>query len=191
MEILRCSELADVPWKNGGGITREIAMAKQNDRMIWRLSRADVAQNGPFSEFVGLSRILTVVAGNGIVLQYPGGTLEALSGIPVAFDGGLSVVGRLLDGPLTDLNLMFDPARCEGQVVPLQGPSEHVTDRLCAACHVLAGKPHLDGQSLYIGDTAFPAKATRAVLETGDALLEIRIRYVDQSDDIRLSIAAR
>ena len=50
MHILKHSDLLDVPWKNGGGVTRNIASGLLDDRVVWSISRADVAQDGPFSE---------------------------------------------------------------------------------------------------------------------------------------------
>ena len=77
MDFLLCSDLVEVPWKNGGGTTREIAAGKMDEKTAWRLSRADVDQDGAFLEFAGLTRILTVVSGGGMVLKHAGGMLDA------------------------------------------------------------------------------------------------------------------
>ena len=106
-------------WKNGGGVTHEIARQDHEDRLLWRLSIAEVATDGPFSAFPGLSRILTVIEGAGLVLHAPGETLMALPMQPLAFSGDLAIDGRLIDGPLRDFNLIFDGARLVGSVLPL------------------------------------------------------------------------
>ena len=194
MEILRFSELVDVPWKNGGGITRNIALATFEDTTAWRLSRADVGQDGAFSSFAGLERILTVVSNTGMELLHADGVLDADPWHPLRFGGGLDITSRLKDGPLTDLNLMFDPTLCEGTVTTVQGPSKKVIQPPQAgitAFHVLAGHPELGEVSLGIGDTAFPDTATTLNLAKGDAVLEITIHYKDHSNDIRFAIAAR
>ena len=114
MKTLRYSELVDVPWKNGGGITRNIALANLGEQTAWRLSRADVATDGAFSSFAGLERILTMVSYTGMVLHHQGGALDADPWQPVRFGGELKEFSGLIDGPLTDLNLMFDPSLCDG-----------------------------------------------------------------------------
>lgn len=53
MQLLKGVDLVEVPWKNGGGITRNIAEGKTALGPTWRLSRADVAGDGPFSNFAG------------------------------------------------------------------------------------------------------------------------------------------
>lgn len=73
MKLIRYADLLETPWKNGGGVTRTIAARTEDDATLWRLSMADVAQGGPFSNFAGLTRSLTVVSGDGMVLHGPGG----------------------------------------------------------------------------------------------------------------------
>ncbi|MFP7571068.1 HutD family protein [Marivita sp. S2033] len=194
MKILRRADLVDVPWKNGGGTTRNIAMALADTKTVWRLSRADVAQDGPFSNFAGLERILTIVSGGAMTLEHANGALHARLWEPVRFDGGLEVTSRLEDGPLTDLNLMFDPDLCDGMVTPHIGPmslSVSPPDAGITVFHGLSGAPEIDGAPLRVGDTAFPNAAVSVNLSEGDALLEIALSYRDQSAAISVSIAER
>ena len=114
MQILKQRDLVDVPWKNGGGITRNIARGMRADQAVWTISHADVAQDGPFSDFAGMMRVLTVVSGGPMILETPTAAIDAALWQPVRFDGGLKVNSRLTGGPLTDLNLMFDPTHCDG-----------------------------------------------------------------------------
>jgi environmental stress-induced protein Ves len=194
LNILRYSDLIDVPWKNGGGITRNIALATCDAQTVWRLSRADVAEDGAFSHFEGLVRILTVVSRSGMVLEQPGGELNADPWHPVRFGGELKVFARLKDGPLTDLNLMFDPDLCDGSVNTLRGPFEQVMappESGITALHVLAGLVKLGGQRLGVGDTVFLDATTNLGLGENDAVLEITVRIIDHSKVITFSIAAR
>ncbi|MDU9004338.1 HutD/Ves family protein [Sedimentitalea todarodis] len=192
MDILRCDALVDIPWKNGGGITRNIAMATCGAHTAWRLSRADVARDGAFSCFAGLERILTVVSDTGMVLDHPDGEFDADPWQPVRFAGEMEVFARLKGGPLTDLNLMFDPSVCDGSVTTLYGPLDHTMIRPEAgatALHVLAGRPKLGTQSLYSGDTAFVDTSVPLSLGKGDAALEITICYLDRGKTVEFSIA--
>jgi uncharacterized protein len=114
--IVQTDTLPAFPWKNGGGVTREIARLEEHGALIWRISLADVATDGPFSRFDGLTRILTVTQGVGIALHSPDGVVTALPGNPVRFSGDLVVEGRLIDGPIRDLNVIFDPTRINADV---------------------------------------------------------------------------
>ncbi|PIE13480.1 MAG: hypothetical protein CSA68_11735 [Rhodobacterales bacterium] len=194
MQILRHNALIDIPWKNGGGITRNIALGSCDGQTAWRLSRADVAEDGAFSSFTGLIRILTVVSDSGMVLQHSQGGLDADPWQPVRFSGELDVFARLKGGPLTDLNLMFDPRLCDAAVTPRRGPLDQpVTPPATGmtALHVLAGRPTFGPLQLEVGDTAFPVEQTQLKLGTGDAVLEIQVLYLDQSKPIKFVIAAR
>ena len=104
------------PWKNGGGITHEIARADRGSQILWRLSIAEVASDGPFSAFPGLSRILTVIDGAGLYLDTATGRLDAVPLAPLAFSGDLPVTSRLIDGPIRDFNLIWDATRLAASV---------------------------------------------------------------------------
>ena len=71
------AKAAPVPWKNGGGTTRELSVHQAGGRMAWRLSLADIGRDGPFSGFPGLMRIHTIVAGNGLRLSNDSTELQA------------------------------------------------------------------------------------------------------------------
>lgn len=119
MRIIQPGEFVAQPWKNGGGVTQEIARA---EAPFWRLSIAEVSTDGPFSAFAGLTRILTVIEGAGIALHTPAGVQAATPLQPVRFSGDVPVLGRLCGGPIRDLNLIFDATRLEAAVTPLTGP---------------------------------------------------------------------
>lgn len=92
--------------------------------MIWRLSAADVEASGPFSHFPGVRRVLTVLTGRGLILRHPGGEIAAELGVPVRFAGDLPIDCLLVDGPVRDFNLMFDPDHVQMDVERLN-PGEH------------------------------------------------------------------
>ena len=156
MRVIKFAELKTIPWKNGGGTTREIAALRENENLIWRLSVADVASDGPFSIFPGLTRILTVIEGNGLLLTMPHSTMQAVFGTPVTFDGSLSVDSRLIDGPIRDLNVMFDPKRFRADVVLAARPlTLHANRKRSFAVMGLQGATLINSeQHLHFGDTA-------------------------------------
>lgn len=157
MQIIRKQELKTKLWKNGGGVTREIASATRNGRMVFRLSMADLAKGGPFSDFSGLTRILTVIQGGNMRLHTEQQVFHADLWEPVKFDGALKITAELVDQPLTDFNLMFAPDQCDGTVSILRGatcPGLAVEASQIVAVHVLAGEAVFANDTrLYQGDT--------------------------------------
>lgn len=108
--------LLQTPWKNGGGITRKIRKSAK-DEPFWRLSIADVDQDGPFSLFPNMHRILTVIEGKGMRLIGPKQDYLAQKWSPVNFSGEESIQGDLLDGPIQDFNLIYDIASWQAEVI--------------------------------------------------------------------------
>ena len=195
MKIVRISELAEVRWKNGGGVTREIAESRDGERLVWRLSMADVASDGPFSDFAGLTRILTVIDGTGLELLTPHGTLRADFAVPIRFDGGLRAVARLTNGAVRDLNLMFDPERLEGDVAPISGPC-HLSvggGGAIAAVHCLSGAVELAASGeLLPGDTALiEAGRLDLALAGGASALLVTLTPLSQTDSSSAAMARR
>ena len=107
--------ITESPWKNGGGVTREVAKSP-SQAPFWRLSIATVDQEGPFSSFVNLDRILTVIEGKGMVLEHKNGDLVADLHIPVHFSGSDAINGLLPNGPIQDFNLIFDGSKLAADV---------------------------------------------------------------------------
>jgi len=103
------------PWKNGGGMTTELAIGGDPagpDGWSWRISMADVAQDGPFSPFEGVDRLICVVEGEGMDLLFQDGTRLPLERDRVAaFPGDAAAVGKLREGPVRDFNLMANRKR--------------------------------------------------------------------------------
>jgi environmental stress-induced protein Ves len=116
MNILRESNYTCVPWKNGGGVTREILRSPaEAANFDWRLSLATIAAPGPFSTFAGYHRTLVLVGGAGVELNFAqhGTSRLSVPGQSVAFDGAWQTSCTLLDGPSTDLNLIVASERTQ------------------------------------------------------------------------------
>ncbi len=100
------------PWRNGGGITRELLAAPDVERWQWRVSIADIERDGPFSAWPGVQRWFAVLEGAGVSLTIDGAVHVVTSGSgALLFDGAAMTACRLLDGPTRDLNLMLRGAR--------------------------------------------------------------------------------
>ena len=173
---IRNADLVATPWKNGGGVTREVAACPANaglDTFVWRVSVADVAQAGPFSRFAGIDRTLVLLAGAGMLLDEARSegavhTHALTQALDVArFAGEAQIDARLIDGATRDFNLMVrrDAARGEldvWRVTPQQAHEARQERSLSADVALLfcSNGP----LAVTLGD----AQALR--LETGDTL---------------------
>ena len=117
--LIPYASLSQVPWKNGGGSTTQIAVFPPDagfEDFDWRVSLATIAEDGAFSEFPGVERTLALVEGHGMTLEIDGETMLLSKADPVvAFDGESRVVATLSRGPSTDLNVMTRLDRCYHQ----------------------------------------------------------------------------
>ncbi len=105
------------PWRNGGDSTRELLAWPQTQAWQVRVSVAQVDQDGPFSAFPGVDRWCCVLSGAGLVLRLPDGERRLTpASRPLAFDGALAPVCRLVDGATRDLNLMVRRGLGEAQM---------------------------------------------------------------------------
>ncbi|AXC51063.1 HutD family protein [Paracoccus suum] len=148
--------MRSMPWRNGGGITHEIAAGPEGaslDGFDWRLSMAEVASDGPFSVFAGVDRTLTLLAGDGISLDFGGGDVSLRPGSdPLAFPGEAPVTGRLHAGPILDLNVMTrrGAARHAVAVLPVGAPLP--PDCIAIVCR--SGQVRIGAETLAPGDCA-------------------------------------
>jgi uncharacterized protein len=107
IEVVELAGVTPQPWKNGGGITRDLLAWPQAADWQLRISVADVAQSGPFSAYPGITRWFAVVQGEGVVLRF-GERVHTLApgSQPLRFDGGDAPGCDLIRGPTLDLNLL-------------------------------------------------------------------------------------
>lgn len=123
-----------MPWKNGGGVTRELAIAPAGaglDDFDWRISCAQVASGGAFSPFPGVDRSLAVLDGAGLRLDFadaPPLILDA-GRAPLAFRGEQPVSAELLGGAVSDFNVMTRRTRWRHLLESLTLHGAHAIDR--------------------------------------------------------------
>lgn len=123
MEIIRYAELKAHPWRNGGGVTREVARhprtpsvqtalqpalqkTAQDNSWDWRVSIAEVSKAGPFSAFAGMDRVLTVIDGELLLLSVDGAEHPLEKYRPFRFSGDAAAAGALPTGDIRDLNVI-------------------------------------------------------------------------------------
>lgn len=115
IQVLAVENYKKMPWKNGQGFTLEIARSHGTglSDFDWRISIADVKSAGAFSHFPNRKRIIGVLdGGTGLILnvdQKAPVTLHQKQFF--AFDGENDVYAELLDEPIRDFNLIYNPDR--------------------------------------------------------------------------------
>jgi environmental stress-induced protein Ves len=126
--------LADVqaaPWRNGGGVTRELAAWPAQGEWQWRMSVAEVGSSGPFSRFDGITRWFAVLQGAGVVLTVHTPCDSGESGAnehrltqnepPLCFDGSAATECQLINGPTQDFNLMVRDSGLPARMLRVHG----------------------------------------------------------------------
>ena len=111
MEIIRYAELRAEPWRNSGGVTRELAShpkaaSAQDGAWDWRVSIAEVSKAGAFSAFPGMDRVLTVIDGELLLLTVDGSEHPLEKYRPFRFSGEAETASALPTGDIRDLNVI-------------------------------------------------------------------------------------
>jgi uncharacterized protein len=119
--MLPAADRRTVPWKNGGGLTREIAAhppGSDLDSFDWRLSIAEVRTAGAFSSFPGIDRHMALLAGRlSLSIAAAAPVVLSAESAPLSFAGDVAVHAEPLAGTVTDLNLMVRRERARGRLV--------------------------------------------------------------------------
>lgn len=124
---LRERDSRRVAWKNGRGVTDELALwpadaSFERGDFDWRVARAAIDAAGPFSSFPGFERVLVATAGDGLVLEH--GNAAARARVrrlePYRFSGDWETAAALTSGRVEDLNVLARRGRCAVEVEALR-----------------------------------------------------------------------
>lgn len=162
---MRAADHRRMPWRNGGGVTREIARSPSSGAdsdFDWRVSIAEVATGGPFSRFPGIDRVLIRIGEAPLALVIAGRERSLERFEQCIFDGEAETSANLPGGPTSDLNVMTRRGRVSAEVRVLQlGGEFHTIDADQAQMMVVA----LDGSAaVHVG-------GAEIALEPRDALV--------------------
>ncbi|MCU0886183.1 MAG: HutD family protein [Beijerinckiaceae bacterium] len=139
------------PWKNGGGVTVDIAaewlegVADHGwEGMVWRLGRTTIPVPGPFSDLAGFDRCQVVIGGAGLVLVTPEGEIDLRTPFrPVRYRGEVQITSRLEQGPVEVVNLIGDRTRVAIDLVVLGAGDSLGLKPGCHVVHAPTGPAHL------------------------------------------------
>ncbi|MFD4133410.1 HutD family protein [Streptomyces goshikiensis] len=189
VRVLRAADRAAAVWKNGGGVTREIAAWPESagtGDFEWRVSLADVAADGPFSGFPGVDRTLTLAEGAGMDLTVAGAhRLVDERYAPRHFAGDAPTDCRLLDGPVLNFNVMYRRDTTRAQTAVVRGDLALAAAEPGETLLVVAldGPATLEGAGAGPGEPVELARYDAALVATGVAC---RVRTEGRAAVVRL-----
>lgn len=181
MSIIRLRDCPAVPWKNGMGRTRELAVYPAGASMedfAWRVSVAEVDSAAPFSAFDGVDRYIALLEGAGFTMTLDDGRSHALTTpfAPFAFAGESKVAIALRGGATRDLNLMLRRSKARGELVTWEDPGRQVVDDAVALIYCARGHVDTSDGRMQAGDAWLPTSLTgRVTLDDGALALVARV----------------
>lgn len=186
MQRFRLAALPPAPWRNGGGVTREIARGALDGatEWDWRLSVARIAHDGPFSTFPGIDRVATLLDG-AVRLESAAQTLAwTAPGEAHGFAGETAFTARLDGGGARFFNVMARRGRLVATVVAhrtslVLAPAQAVQHAVlvlngCFAVETPAGTERLEAEDGLLCTGARPALRATLAAPTG-CLVEVRL----------------
>ncbi|MGL4674302.1 MAG: HutD/Ves family protein [Wohlfahrtiimonas sp.] len=145
MKKIIFNDLKEMPWKNGQGTTRQIAIHPENadiSNFHWRISAASVNTVGPFSNFDNVTRSLALLTGNKITLNIQGQSVELhRDGQPVTFSGEVPTEMTDCPAPALDFGVMANNQYAKHSLVHADFNDGQTYQRKSPITLVLALKP--------------------------------------------------
>jgi environmental stress-induced protein Ves len=170
--IVRLADIPATPWRNGGGVTRELAMWPDAGDWAWRMSVADVDKSGPFSKFEGIERWFAVLEGAGVQLEVAGVPHRVTAAdAPLFFDGAAATDCELIAGKTRDFNLMVRRGPKPSRMVRVEGrfsEALHAGTTIAVYAHTSAATVLFDEEALQLAPASL---AWRTV--TGSAAVRV------------------
>ncbi|MCA3555601.1 HutD family protein [Aestuariivirga sp.] len=163
MGIIRKSEFVEGRWRNGMGVSWDIASEPASaEGFGWRFATALIERDAPFSLYPGVDRVFTLFEGDGLDLDFTSEAGAPLSlavprlFAPYPFASDVPAFCRLRQGPCRALNLFTRRERWSAAADVVSGGADiaHPGPILLFA---LKGAAAVDGHALAEGDAAIAA----------------------------------
>ncbi len=187
-QFLDLASTPPVPWKNGGGSTRELACWPPGagmDGFEWRVSVATITRPGPFSAFPGVDRQIMLLEGDGVHLQGAAGRWQhmlAQRWQPFGFSGEEPVDCHMLGSVSNDFNLMLRRGVWQGALQVVHDAPPPTAGAAAGFCLVLQGTWRWDGDDSNPMGSTSDGKAPQ-VLTAGQG-----VWWVDEEAEVARSI---
>jgi hypothetical protein len=137
--VVQVADITPLPWRNGGGMTRELLAWPDPQDWTLRVSVADITASGPFSTFAGVDRWFAVLSGGAVRLTTVGAEPSELTAARETLHtfAGDAATYCTAEGPATrDFNLMIRRARARLRQQPIQHSAVLRTRADCAGLFV-------------------------------------------------------
>jgi environmental stress-induced protein Ves len=149
MKKISSDQYRSMAWKNGAGTTIEMAVFPAGagiDEFEWRVSRASVVADGGFSHFEGIDRSLALLQGQGMRLSVNGADQQVDQHNNIAvFPGDAKIHATLLDGAISDFNLMSRRSVCTHRLTHWVGAARRTLPPHTVLVYCAAGGGTLAG----------------------------------------------
>jgi environmental stress-induced protein Ves len=187
MQVLRWDRHRRMPWRNGGGVTYEVASSPAGTDIgdfDWRISIADVETGGPFSAFPDIDRTIILIDGEWMALTVNGQRHRFGVRDPFRFDGGSETLCEV-PRRSRDLNVMTRRGRATASVAVLGGDSPdrgavdgRATVFVCLTPSVLLTPADGTEVELNALDAARTTDSAPLAIQGDGAVVVIRLRAV-------------
>lgn len=175
MRLIRKSDMVQGRWRNGMGVSWDIADWPEGagaGDFGWRFALARIDADVPFSRYPGIDRYFTLVDGDGLDLEFSGSRPLAVGKphVPHFYPCDVDTFCRLRGGPCLALNLFLKRGAWTARIDIVQGEAilRHDGPILFYA---LDGEAAVNGQALASGDAA--VADTQAAVSAGRAHLYV------------------
>jgi uncharacterized protein len=161
MQVLRWEQHRRMPWRNGGGVTYEVASSPADTDLAdfdWRISIAEVEAGGRFSAFPDIDRTIILIEGEWMALTVDGRRHRFGVRDPFSFDGGSETLCEV-PSRSRDLNVMTRRGRATASVAVFAADS--------------SDRGAVDGS-----EAVFVCLTPRVVLASGDGT-EVELNALD------------
>ncbi len=166
--------LVAAPWRNGLGISHDIIR-----RPGWTVSIADLERDAPFSDYPGMDRIFTPIAGDPPPeLAFRGGPFEPCPLlVPKPFPGDIPTLSRI-PAPGRAFNVITERGKANATVTVLHlaaGDTVPTPDGACVLWHCLTGSLVIAGHTLAQGDSILGFGASQPGPKATQAGIAIKV----------------
>ena len=181
MRILKAQNYRRMPWKNGKGTTSEVLIEPPGaglEAFDWRVSLAQVVEDGAFSSFPDIDRSLAVLVGGPLDLSVAadGPVRLVAGGAALPFAADVPCQATLAGPPVVDLNVMTRRSRAWHRLTAVSVGTVTATAPvalLVAQSATLCGVADGGAFELEAEDTALLEGAACRILEGRGYLVEI------------------
>jgi uncharacterized protein len=173
MRIIRKSDLVEGRWRNGMGVSWDIAADSDGfaaGEFDWRLAIARIDADVPFSLYEGVDRVFTMMEGNGLDLEFEDSRMLPVchANVPHFFSCDVPAFCHLHDGVCFALNLFVKRGKWTVAVDILSSNAEifHSGSIILFGLDGAAsadGEPFLPGDTVLTSDTVSVSVASAKV----------------------------